>query len=68
MKLSVNDMWEELKSDIEGNLKNLIQDKNKDDELSDVFALMLSMLNTTKIKQSYNNKEVNHDRKTKLET
>lgn len=62
MTFSVNEMWEELKRDIEDNLKSLIQDKNKDKELSDVFTLMLSMLNTTKIRQSYN--EVNHDRKT----
>ena len=62
MTFSVNEMWEELKKDIEDNLKSLIQDKNKDKELSDVFTLMLSMLNTTKIRQSYN--EVNHDRKT----
>lgn len=66
MDLLVNEMWTELKNDIETNLKKLIQDKSKDKELSDVFSLMLSMLNTTKTRQL--NNEVNYDRKASLET
>jgi len=65
MILSINEEWDKLKKDIETNLKNLIKDENKEKGLKEVFALMLSMLNTTKIKQPY---EVNYDRKAGLET
>jgi len=59
-------MWNELKNEIETNLKSLIEDENKGKELKEVFTLMLSMLNTIKIKQP--NNEVIYDRKTSLET
>jgi len=66
MVSSISDEWDRLKKDIETNLKNLIEDENKEKELKEVFSLMLSMLNTIRIKQPHN--EVIYDRKTKLET